>query len=102
MRGVIRGDNYFIDGQQVTKEAFDEAFPNKPIASEAACFFKPIESTALAVKPSQIAEAKAIAESRGVPTDFTPDGRPILRTRAHRKAYLRSRGMFDRSGGYGD
>ena len=102
MRGVIRGENYFIDGVQVTKEAFDEAFPNKPIAAESACFFKPIHSDAAAVHPNQIAEASAIAKARGVPTEFDGHGRPILTSRSHRKAYLKSRGMHDRSGGYGD
>lgn len=109
MRGVIRGwaerATYWIDGQQVSKEAFDAAFP--PVRSEpgdTAAFFgwKPIVSDALAVHPDQVTEAVQDAKQKGVPTEFLPDGRPILTSRSHRKAYLKAYGFHDRSGGYGD
>lgn len=106
MKGVIRGhgDNttYWIDGVRVTKAEFDAAFPDKPIGGEAACFFEPIASDALCVHPRQVEEATKDAAAKGVPTEFLPDGRPILRTRQHRKAYLKAYGFHDRRGGYGD
>jgi hypothetical protein len=37
-----------------------------------------------------------------VPTEFLPDGRPIMRSRAHQKAYLKAYGFKNRDGGYGD
>lgn len=103
MRGVIRGSKYFIDGKEVTKAVFDEAFPDKPLGGAAAfCTFKPIISDALAVHPKQVGDAVADAKAKGVPTDFLPDGRPILTSRSHRKAYLKAYGFHDRRGGYGD
>lgn len=106
MRGVIRGSGenttYEIDGKAVTKAEFDVAFPDKAVGAEALCGWKPIHSDALAVHPSQVDEAVESAKKKGVPTEFLPDGRPILRTRQHRRAYLRAYGYHDRSGGYGD
>jgi hypothetical protein len=102
MRGVIRGDRYFIDGKEVTKAVFDSHFPDKPIGPEALVGWKPIVSDALAVHPKQVQEATENAAAKGVPTEFLPDGRPVMRTRAHRKAYLKAYGFRDNDGGYGD
>lgn len=106
MRGVIRGSGdrttYHIDGKEVTKAEFLIAFPDKPVGPEAMVQFKPIVSDALAVHPRQVQEATEDAARKGVPTEFLSDGRPILRTRAHRKAYLRAYGFHDKHGGYGD
>lgn len=109
MRGVIRGSGdritYLIDGRQVSKEDFDAAFP--PVKTEEGdsaglVGWKPIISDALAVHPKQVEEAIADAKAKGVPTDFQPDGRPILTSRSHRKAYNKAYGFHDRQGGYGD
>lgn len=62
----------------------------------------PIHSEAAAVNPEDIPRAMADARRHGVPTTFDREGRPILRSRAHRKAYLQYRGFFDRDAGYGD
>ena len=63
----------------------------------------PLESEALAVLPSEVAEFTEDARKRGVPTDFNPEsGAPILRGRGHRKRYCETYGFFDRDGGYGD
>lgn len=40
--------------------------------------FKPMTSNALKVHPDQVQEAKEFAKASGVPTDYTPDGRPII------------------------
>ena len=62
----------------------------------------PLLSDAAGVAPHQIPEAIEHARKKGVPTDFTPDGRAILTSREHRKRYCESIGLYDRSGGYGD
>ena len=62
----------------------------------------PILSDALGCNPSQIHDSMEVAKQHGVPTQFTPDGRAILTSPAHRKAYARLYGIHDRNGGYSD
>jgi sugar/nucleoside kinase (ribokinase family) len=62
----------------------------------------PMTSIALGVHPAQVGDAVAEAKRKGVPTEFLPDGRPILRDRAHRRAYMKALGYFDRDAGYSD
>lgn len=62
----------------------------------------PIHSEAAAVNPEDVPAAMADAKAHGVPTSFDRHGRPVLRTREHRRQYLKSVGMFDRDAGYGD
>ena len=62
----------------------------------------PMTSQALAVHPKQIADAVRTAERLGVPTDFTPTGEPIFRSRGHRREYMRALGVRDLDAGYGD
>ena len=62
----------------------------------------PIVSDAMGVSEEQIPEAQAILKQHGVHTDYTPDGRPVLRDRAHRKAHMKALGFYDRSAGFGD
>lgn len=97
---------YFIGEKEVTKEEFDARFPAKKViglplaANMPMCW--PMKSEALAVHPSQVAEATEAARAAGVPTEFLPDGRAVLRDRAHRKAFVAYNKAFDKSGGYGD
>ena len=62
----------------------------------------PIYSDAMAVHPSQTAEAYEHSVRIGVPTTFTPDGRAVFTSRRHRRDYCRHFGVYDRDGGYGD
>lgn len=62
----------------------------------------PFCSDAIGVHPAQVADARAESVQLGVPTDFTPDGRAVLRTPGHRKAYCEAIGVFDRNGGFSD
>ena len=62
----------------------------------------PMLSDAMGVHPDQIPEAREHAARHGIPTDFAPDGRAILRSCDHRKRYGELIGMYDRNGGYGD
>ena len=108
MVGKIKGEGakttYWIDGVQVTKARFNKAF--QPVRVETGptslVGWKPILSDALAVHPLDVEEAVEDAKRKGVPTEFLPDGRPILASRGHRKAYLKAYGFHDKDGGYGD
>lgn len=63
----------------------------------------PLLSDAAGVHPSQCKDAWNQSVSMGVPTRFHPDtGQAIFESRSHRRAFLRAKGMYDRSGGYGD
>lgn len=64
----------------------------------------PMASDAAGVHPSQIAEAMAEDRRNGVPTDYTRDGRPILRDPDHYKRYMEANGLFARNsyGGRGE
>lgn len=59
-------------------------------------------SSSMGVHRTQVGEAKALDAARGVPTDYTPDGRPEFRTRGHQKAWCRAHGVTNQDGGYGD
>lgn len=71
-------------------------------ASTQFAYSRPVLSDALAVHPKQVKEAIEDARKRGVPTEFAPDGRPLIRSRQHRNAYLRAYGFHDRDAGYSD
>ena len=62
----------------------------------------PNESHALKVHPRQVPEAVADAVRKGVPTEFTKDGRPRFTSREHQKRYLKAYGYVNLDGGYGD
>lgn len=63
----------------------------------------PLLSDAAGVHPSQAEDAYKQSADIGVPTRFHPDtGQAIFESRSHRKAFLKAKGMYDRSGGYGD
>ena len=62
----------------------------------------PMFSDALGCGVEQIKESEAYAAKAGVPTKFDKEGRAILTSPAHRKAYARLYGYFDRNAGYGD
>lgn len=63
----------------------------------------PMKSDAAGVHPSQVGAAYNESVSLGVPTRFDSEtGQAIFESRGHRKAFLRAKGMYDRSGGYGD
>ncbi len=110
MKGVIRGHGkkttYWIDNRQVTKEEFDEVFPDKPLNGQAPYGPPtkgwPIHSDALGYHPKQIPEAIAHLEKLGVPTEIDPLGRPVLRDRDHRRRVMKALHVHDNDGGYGD
>ena len=96
---------YMIDGKAVTKDEFDRILPSKPIAVPGKAHLPgawPMISEAMGVMPDQIAEASAHAKAGGVPTEFTPDGRAILRDRSHRRELMKLYRFHDNHGGYSD
>jgi hypothetical protein len=68
--------------------------PDQPIGDGSGLVgFKPLHSEALAVHPSQIQEAEADARQKGVPTSFDQEGRPIMTSSRHFRAYARAYGF---------
>lgn len=100
------GPVYLLDGREVTREEYDAALPDRPLEGAAPMTEStsawPIKSDALGVHPKQAREAEEHARQKGVPTEFTPQGQPVFRSREHRKQYCRAYGVYDRNGGYGD
>lgn len=62
----------------------------------------PMASEALGCAEDQIAHFTEDAKKRGIPTQFTPDGRPIFTSPGHRRDYLRAYGYHDKNGGYSE
>lgn len=58
----------------------------------------PFECEAMAVHPEQIGEARDYDQSRGVPTDYTESGSPIIRDPGHYRRYRRAYGVHYRNG----
>lgn len=95
---------YYVNGKEVTREEFDEAFPAKPLGvpdgHRLGCW--PLGSDALAINPKNIAKHAARDKELGVPTEYDEMGRPQFGSRGHRKAYSKAYGVHDNEGGYGD
>ncbi len=91
-------DRYLIDGKEVTREEYEEAFPDQPLGifgtHHAAGW--PVISDSLAVHPNQVEEATEDAKKKGVPTEFLPDGRPVMRSKEHFTSYARRYGFRHR------
>jgi len=62
----------------------------------------PMRSNALAVHPSQRRQYMEFAAKNGVPTHFDERGKPVLRSKNHRKQYAELVGATDFDGGFGD
>lgn len=59
-------------------------------------------SESLAVHPLDVQAASDHAKMHGVPTRFEADGRPVITSRAHQKALLKTLGFHNKDGGFGD
>jgi hypothetical protein len=66
------------------------------------CDTYPYPSDALGVNPSQVQQFMENDRKHGVPTEYTPEGQPIMRDRAHRRRYCKLYGVVDRNAGYSD
>lgn len=89
--------HYFLDGKEVTEKAFKKVFPDKEIVgimtTPPANY--PMESMGVGVHPRQREAAMEHAAKRGVPTEFTSDGKAVFRDRGHRRDYLKLQGAHD-------
>lgn len=91
--------HYFLDGLEVTEASYRERHPlpqgkGPPMGAKASSY--PYAADSLGVHPSQVAEARAAAEAVGVPTDFTPDGSIIWKSRDHQRRYCQATGYVNR------
>ncbi len=94
----VRPNNIWVGGMVYRRDMAAELGQRRP----GRCGTWPMKSDALGVAEDQIQEAAEEARRHGVPTEFTKDGRAILTSPKHRKAYAELYGMYDRNGGYGD
>lgn len=102
-RAVLVGDDWkhFLDGKEVTEAEYETRYPPpapcQPGDNIGGMHPKgwPIISNALAVHARQIPAAKKFALEQGVNIEFTPEGRAILNSPEHRRAYAKSRGCMD-------
>jgi hypothetical protein len=92
-------DNGWIDWSgERWKRDFRAELPGKR-----GCDAWPMKSDAAGVHPSQAIDFMKDSAQKGVPTEFdTKTGQAIFTGRKHRAKYLKTMGMHDRSGGYGD
>ncbi len=112
MKGKIVYGNpirYYVDGNEVSKEEFDEAFPTKPLTYKkcATTLMEtsnawPMRSNSLGVHPKQCKEAEAFAAKLGVPTEFDKKtGEAIFRNNAHKRDFAKAHHYPNRDGGFG-
>jgi hypothetical protein len=91
---------YRVNGQEVSRQKFlSKRSKGVPLVNRA--WSKPITPEAAGVHPSQVAAAMEHDRRMGVPTDYTSDGKPIIKSAEHYRKYLRANGLFDRAGRYG-
>jgi len=62
----------------------------------------PMTSTALGIHPDDVPDMMEFDKQMGVPTEYSPDGDPVLRDPKHRRDYSRAHDAYDRNAGYGD
>lgn len=58
----------------------------------------PLPVEALAVHPDQIGEVRQFDSTHGVPTDYRPDGTPVIRDAGHYRRYRKLHGVHFRNG----
>lgn len=99
----VETPEYFIDGRKVSEREFKKHFGDKKIGDgpiSTGNWNKPVLSEAMAVHPSQIAETVERNRQMGINTDYTPDGRPILKSSKEKLALMRLEGLHENNGGY--
>jgi len=84
------------DGRKARRSIADEHRPNNYIDPWAT----PMLNEALAVWPDQVAEARADAARKGVPTDFARDGRVVIRSQQHYRQFCKAYGVVNKGDFY--
>lgn len=109
MKGKViytsKGEQCLIDGEPVSREEFDRAFPPKagiPMVSAPSNWHQRAVRN-LWVNPVDIPRAIEAARKEGVRVEFKPDGNPVFDSKGEYRAYCEKvRGVFDMDGGYCD
>ena len=83
------------NGQKATRDMVSECIHHRSSAAK-----WPLYSRAVAVHPKDVPRAKEYARSRGVDVDFDKRGNVKLDSPAHRRAYMKIRGVHDEDGFY--
>ncbi len=110
MTKLVFGENgkpnrYIIDGKEVTKAEWDEAFPPRlgvPAIGGNSSSGWPMVSEALAVNPKQIKKVMERNRKHNLHINYDIEGRPVLQDRGQRRDLMRIEGAHDQDGGYGD
>lgn len=101
-----RGEEYYVEGQRVSKKKFDSLVLTKPLGvamlagNTSECW--PMKSDALAIHPSQIKAVMEHDRKHGIATEYDPkDGRCIIKDQGQYRDLLKLRKMHQNNGGYG-
>lgn len=91
-------DRYYLDGVEVSQQKYESATTPKEIGCPMGGqpYVRPILSDAMAVHPDQIESAMEKNYKDGVPTNYMPDGRPIITSHQHQKALAKSYRYFNK------
>lgn len=104
-----KGTTYFIGDKQVTKEEFEGSITVPPLEvgkakvehHTAGYLGYPIKLNSMAVTTHRRKTMMEHLAKKGVPTEYTLRGRPIIRDAAHRKQFMKAMNLFDRNSFYG-
>lgn len=87
-------DHFYVDDKEVSQAEYEAAHTPKEIGCpETGNWTTPVLSDAMAVHPKQIKDAMDRDKKAGVPTEYAPDGRPIVRSGDHQRRLAKSLGM---------
>lgn len=93
---------YFLDGEEVTKEEFDAAFPSRleeilgtEVGTNCRPGCWPMKSRSLAIHPSQVGEGNEFVKDTGC--HYDRDGSLVIPDQAAKKRVLKKRGATDLS-----
>lgn len=88
------GRFYFLGGAMFSAaEHYALTEPDEKGTANGLVTFKPIASRSLAVHPSQVEEAREFFAKTDTPTDFLPDGRPVLTSSRHFRRFAVAQGF---------
>lgn len=90
------GPRFYLGGIEVSEKEYRRVYPlpkQDDSAGESFVTFKPMASRGLAVQPKQVKEATEFAAKNGVPTEYLPDGRPMIVSSRHFRELAKLSGM---------
>lgn len=96
---------YFLGDREVSKKAYDAAFPDKEIGEPLAAHLPacwPMRSEALACHPEQAGEMNDRNRKAGIAATYDGDGICVIASRKDRAKLNKLEGFHDKQGGYSD